>query len=825
MQKAHDASSASAYLRGLSPRSAAFALIFWVFCGGLAQVSGLFGAMSRVLTEPVEFAARAAAGAAPRLDEKLAIFNLDDSTFAYLRKPALSGKQWAGIVRTLTAAKPRAIVTTHMFGTGEMQENDGALARALSDAKAQGVDLVAGVFAYPGEIKYRESLPPQIFSFIKQTEGLKARSRSFAGWKVYGPDPDAATMFTHLGHQGYEGDGRAAMLIAVEGGVLVPHLGLAVARNLSTTATGISADGVDVPLDSDGRTRINLLPAQDLASRTKSLKALLKDVEDGVPARYVAQGDVVLLLMDMYTGKVNFAPTPRGLAPGGYLWAALLNSVLSRQWIRETAGVWAAVPFAPLIGAVLGIALEGWVFGVGFGAMTFAVAAAGLASFVYRGIATPWMPTMILLGGAAGTLFAMKQRVRLSKARGRQIAQDRESARLQAIVRTAQMFAHDVRKPFSLLNMALNAMKRETNPARAGALLAGLAPELARAMATVEGMIKDIMEIDSTAKLELRETDLNIMLRQAMKDVLSVRTKADVLVSFRLRHTLPASVDAARLTRAVSNIMDNAIQATGGKGRLWIDTEEVLDKGRCYIQVVVGNSGSYIPPEDRARVFDAFFTRGKKDGTGLGLAIAHKIVTGHGGRIWCDSAEEIGTEFFMTLPVAEETPMPAAGDATSTNDATQHAASTQHSGIGASANEKARAADRHPLVATAPSAGNQKRIYAVIDDNPFVLDAWSLVAGDETILTFASPEDFLGRVDADPGFLGGLTAVVTDFNFESSTMDGIDLARRIKARSPTLPIFLSTDGDVEYLPGDGIDARIAKDPTPFPVLLKSSSGA
>ena len=68
------------------------------------------------------------------------------------------------------------------------------------------------------------------------------------------------------------------------------------------------------------------------------------------------------------------------------------------------------------------------------------------------------------------------------------------------------------------------------------------------------------------------------------------------------------------------------------------------------VEVVVGNSNSFIASEDLAKIFEAFFTNGKSDGTGLGLAICHKFVTAHGGTIRCVSDRDKGTEFIFTLP-------------------------------------------------------------------------------------------------------------------------------------------------------------------------------
>ncbi len=62
-----------------------------------------------------------------------------------------------------------------------------------------------------------------------------------------------------------------------------------------------------------------------------------------------------------------------------------------------------------------------------------------------------------------------------------------------------------------------------------------------------------------------------------------------------------------------------------------------------------------IPPKELSKVFDEFYRAAnakniEKDGTGLGLSIVKQIIERHGGEIWVDSQEGIGTKFSFTLP-------------------------------------------------------------------------------------------------------------------------------------------------------------------------------
>jgi signal transduction histidine kinase len=87
--------------------------------------------------------------------------------------------------------------------------------------------------------------------------------------------------------------------------------------------------------------------------------------------------------------------------------------------------------------------------------------------------------------------------------------------------------------------------------------------------------------------------------------------------------------DRAALRRALSNLLDNAVGATG-KGRVEIVLDD-QDPARVRVDVI--NEPAEVPPEVRDRLFERAATSRKGAGSGLGLAIARAAVEAHGGRI------------------------------------------------------------------------------------------------------------------------------------------------------------------------------------------------
>jgi signal transduction histidine kinase len=116
------------------------------------------------------------------------------------------------------------------------------------------------------------------------------------------------------------------------------------------------------------------------------------------------------------------------------------------------------------------------------------------------------------------------------------------------------------------------------------------------------------------------------------------------------------AADPNQLQELFLGLITNALDAMGTAGTLRIIVESALSQGRSpVVRVIVSDTGSGIPPENLAKVFEPFFTtRSSSGGTGLGLAIARRITQEHGGSIRLESEPGQGTRAIVELPVAAE---------------------------------------------------------------------------------------------------------------------------------------------------------------------------
>ncbi len=106
-------------------------------------------------------------------------------------------------------------------------------------------------------------------------------------------------------------------------------------------------------------------------------------------------------------------------------------------------------------------------------------------------------------------------------------------------------------------------------------------------------------------------------------------------------------LDPDQMKRALINLVDNAVEATEGRGRILVATEYDRAEGRA--RLVVADDGPGIAPADRDRLFVPHFST-KKRGSGLGLAIVSRIVQEHLGTIRAEDNAPRGARFVVELP-------------------------------------------------------------------------------------------------------------------------------------------------------------------------------
>jgi two-component system sensor histidine kinase PilS (NtrC family) len=121
------------------------------------------------------------------------------------------------------------------------------------------------------------------------------------------------------------------------------------------------------------------------------------------------------------------------------------------------------------------------------------------------------------------------------------------------------------------------------------------------------------------------------------------------------------SIDPDQMKQVFWNLLINAAQSISnggeikvrlGKGNVWDVAPLALSsqlRGKEWVKISIGDSGSGIAPEEKEKIFEPFFTT-KENGTGLGLSIVHKIIENHNGLIKVESELGRGSTFTVLLP-------------------------------------------------------------------------------------------------------------------------------------------------------------------------------
>jgi signal transduction histidine kinase len=225
-----------------------------------------------------------------------------------------------------------------------------------------------------------------------------------------------------------------------------------------------------------------------------------------------------------------------------------------------------------------------------------------------------------------------------------------ESARRDLVAAVS----HDLRTPLTSLRLLTEAVEDEI--VDAGTRRRYLA-DMQIHIRALSALIDDLFELSRLEAGDIEWSMERVSLESLIGETVdAMRPEAEakrVAVVAELDAGLAAArANPEKLQRVLFNLIQNAIRHTPADGSVTVRAAQ--GSGDAGLIVEVADTGEGIPPEERERVFDAFYRGGTeaartRSGAGLGLAISAAIVDAHGGRMWLEDGAP-GTRVRFSVP-------------------------------------------------------------------------------------------------------------------------------------------------------------------------------
>jgi signal transduction histidine kinase len=215
---------------------------------------------------------------------------------------------------------------------------------------------------------------------------------------------------------------------------------------------------------------------------------------------------------------------------------------------------------------------------------------------------------------------------------------------------------HDLRSPLTVIVGTIGTLLRDPQVAANPERLSKLLHMTQRSASRLESMIDDLLELSSidagVGKLQLAPVDLRGLIEELVQTHRAYASSLGIELVDQLPDSpLPLNVDAKKIERVVTNLVNNALKFSSPGTRVAVGLEESSLGAR----ITVADEGPGILPEDHSRIFERFnrgsgAQRHSASGTGLGLAVVKEFTELHRGRVSVESTPGEGATFIVDLP-------------------------------------------------------------------------------------------------------------------------------------------------------------------------------
>lgn len=165
---------------------------------------------------------------------------------------------------------------------------------------------------------------------------------------------------------------------------------------------------------------------------------------------------------------------------------------------------------------------------------------------------------------------------------------------------------------------------------------------LLRGLQEMDGIVEDLSALAVAEAADRQVADAQALVLAALD---RAQTRPDVTIEADVDPGEVLFCDSLQIRRALTNVINNSIQALPGAGRVSIVYQQVDHETR----IVISDNGPGMSEEVRARVFEPFFTTSSHR-VGIGLTAAQLLVGSSGGTITVESTPGAGTTVTLSLP-------------------------------------------------------------------------------------------------------------------------------------------------------------------------------
>lgn len=219
-----------------------------------------------------------------------------------------------------------------------------------------------------------------------------------------------------------------------------------------------------------------------------------------------------------------------------------------------------------------------------------------------------------------------------------------QEERLSAVGRMASNIIHDIKNPMGILRVSAQVIKKRS----ADGEIKKLADEIMQQIDRFTSMTQEILDYArGISSMNLQEVDLKDLSDTILMMIERDMERRGITIEKKVSYFGKVVLDPDKIIRALYNLASNAADAMPNGGKLTIR----ISREKEYLSIEFIDRGCGMPPEVQGKIFEPFFTHGKKHGTGLGMSIVKRIIDDHGGAITIESRVNKGTKINITIPL------------------------------------------------------------------------------------------------------------------------------------------------------------------------------